>query len=73
MSSIRKIGFEKHPKVEDTFDGGWGSTRIEIAKEELVEVINLNLDSAIQPDIKKFCALFVGKNVFKYSQEITSS
>ena len=77
MSLIRKIGFEKYPKVRDAFDGTWGiilaasnadridivydsylegsikeSTRIGRAKEESIEIINLNLDSPVSPEIR---------------------
>ena len=77
MSLIRKIGFEKYPKVRDAFDGTWGiilaasnadrieivydsylegsikeSTRIGRAKEEAIEIINLNLDSPVSPEIR---------------------
>ena len=76
MSLIRKIGFEKYPKVRDAFDGTWGiilaasnadrieiydsylegsikeSTRIGRAKEESIEIINLNLDPPVSPEIR---------------------
>ena len=76
MSLIRKIGFEKYPKVRDAFDGAWEiilaasnadrikivydsylyvsikeSTRIGRAKAEHIEIINLNLDSPVSPEI----------------------
>ena len=86
MSLIRKIGFEKYPKVSDAFDGAWGiilaasnadrieivydsylegsikeSTRIGRAKEESTEIINLNLDSPVSPEIRKFWASSIYK------------
>ena len=76
MSLIRKIGFEKYPKVRDAFDGAWGiilaasnadrikivydsylegsikeSTRTGRAEAESIEIINLNLDSPVSPEI----------------------
>ena len=76
MSLIRKIGFEKYPKVRDAFDGAWGiilaasnadrikivydsylegsikeSTRTGRAKAESIEIMNLNLDSPVSPEI----------------------
>ena len=86
MSLIRKIRFEKYPKVRDAFGGAWGiilaasnadrieivydsylkgsikeSTRIGRAKEKPIKIINLNLDSPVSPEIRKFCALSINK------------
>ena len=83
---IRKIRFEKYPKVRDAFDGAWGiilaasnadrieivydsylkgsikeSTRIGRAKEEPIEIINLNLDSPVSLEIRKFWASSINK------------
>ena len=86
ISLIRKIEFEKYPKVRDAFDGAWGvilatsnadrieivydsylevsiieSTRIRRKKEEPIEIINLNLNSPVPPEIKKFWASSINK------------
>ena len=48
------------------------STRIGQAKEEPIEIINLNLDSPVSPEIRKFWESSINKERLKYYQEITS-
>ena len=55
---LRVILIDRDTYLEVSFKE---STRIGRAKEEPTRIINLNFDSPVPPEIKKFFALFISK------------
>ena len=49
ISLIRKIGFEKYPKVRDAFDGAWGIT-LATSNADRIEIV---YDSYLKGSIKE--------------------
>ena len=62
MSLIRKIGFEKYPKVRDAFDDAWGT----ILAESDFRIV-LHIASAAKKDFKQFLVLMNDTDAVMYN------